>query len=68
MFHFLWITYILENIRTVWHIKTWYSSKCPNTCKSKNIPGGKIVPGGKTVLIPPYVYYPILYTTLYLLL
>ena len=39
---FLWMIFILRDIRTVWDIKTWYSSKCPNTPKSKN------------VLIPPY--------------
>ena len=38
---FLWIIYTLGNIRAVSHIKTWYSSKCPNTTVYKNIPGGK---------------------------
>ena len=51
---FLWIIYILGNIRTVWLIKSWYSlkslyfffclilsRKCPNTAKCKNIQGAK---------------------------
>ena len=45
---FLWILYILINVRTIWHIKTLYSSNCLNTLKSKNIPGGE------NVLIPLY--------------
>ena len=36
---FLWMIHAFGNIRTVWRVKTWYSSKCLNTCKSKNIPG-----------------------------
>ena len=31
---FLWMIHAFGNIRTVWRVKTWYSSKCLNTCKS----------------------------------
>ena len=59
---FLWIIFILGNIRTVWHMKSWYSSKslwdlsifiiwslnpkCPNS------PKPKICPRSQNVLIP----------------
>ena len=31
----------MENIRTVWHMKTWYSSKCPNTPYTTDFAGPK---------------------------
>ena len=37
---FLWVIYTLGNIGAVSHIKTWYSSRCPNTTVYKIMPGG----------------------------